>query len=113
MAHCKLSEERKDSTFTAQLEERFLANSPQARKRARQADVHRSRNMSHRARFRTFVKRVEAQVESGDYEAATAAFKDAVPVIDSMVSRKLVHKNKAARHKSRLNHKIKLLAPQS
>ena len=68
--------------------------------------------MSHRAKFRTFVKRVEAQIDSGDYEGATAAFKSAEPVIDSLVNRKLIHKNKAARHKSRLNHKIKLLAPQ-
>lgn len=69
--------------------------------------------MSQRAKFRTFVKRVEAQVASGDYEAASAAFKDAEPIIDSMVNRNLIHKNKAARHKSRLNHKIRLLAPQS
>ncbi|MXW53665.1 MAG: 30S ribosomal protein S20 [Gammaproteobacteria bacterium] len=90
-----------------------MANSAQARKRARQASVHRSRNMSQRAKFRTFVKRVEAQVASGDYEAASAAFKDAEPIIDSMVNRNLIHKNKAARHKSRLNQKIRLLAPQS
>ena len=69
--------------------------------------------MSHRAKFRTFVKRVEAQIASGDYDGATAALKDAEPVIDSMVNRNLIHKNKAARHKSRLNHRIKLLAPQS
>ena len=69
--------------------------------------------MGHRAKFRTFVKGVEAKVASGDYDAATAAFKDAEPIIDSMVNRKLIHKNKAARHKSRLNHKIKLLAPES
>lgn len=69
--------------------------------------------MGHRARFRTSVKRVEAQVSSGDYDAASAAFKDAEPIIDSMVSRKLIHKNKAARHKSRLNQKIKHLAPQN
>lgn len=90
-----------------------MANSPQARKRARQSDVHRRRNMGHRAKFRTFMKRVETQVASGNYDAATAAFKDAVPIIDSMVHRKLIHRNKAARHKSRLNHKIKLLAPES
>lgn len=69
--------------------------------------------MGHRAKFRTFVKRVEAQVASGNYDAATAAFKEAEPIIDSMVNKKLIPKNKAARHKSRLNHKIKLLAPQS
>ena len=90
-----------------------MANSAQARKRARKAVVNRNRNMSHRSRFRTYVKRVEAQVASGDYEAATAAYKEAVPVIDSMVNRGLVHRNKAARHKSRLNHKIKLLSVAS
>lgn len=112
MAHCKLSLKQRDKN-PWQLEEGYLANNPQARKRARQANVHRSRNMSHRAKFRTFVKRVEAQVASGDYEAASAAFKAAEPIIDSMVNRNLIHKNKAARHKSRLNRKIKLLAPQS
>lgn len=94
-------------------EENHLANSAQARKRARQADVHRHRNMRHRTRYRTYIKRVESQVEAGDYEAATDAYKEAVPVIDSMVNRGLVHRNKAARHKSRLNQKIKLLATSS
>lgn len=92
------------------IEGTHLANSAQARKRARQADAHRQRNMRHRTRFRTFIKRVESEVEAGDYESATDAYKEAVPVIDSMVNRGLVHRNKAARHKSRLNHKIKLLA---
>ena len=92
---------------------RILANTIQARKRARQADARRTRNMSHRSRFRTQVKRVEAQVASGDYDAATSAYKQAVPVIDSLVNRGLIHRNKAARHKSRLNVKIKQLAPSA
>ena len=86
-----------------------MANSPQARKRARQAETHRQRNMSHRSKYRTYIKQVDSYLAQGDLEAASHAYKEAVPVIDSMVNRGLVHKNKAARLKSRLNTKLKLL----
>lgn len=87
-----------------------MANSAQARKRARQAEVRRTRNASQRSNLRTFVKKVIAAVDAGDAEKAQAAYKTAVPVLDSAVNKGLIHKNKAARSKSRLNAKIKALA---
>lgn len=58
---------------------------------------------------RTYIKRVQAAIASGDYEAATTAFQRATPVIDGMADKGILHKNKAARHKSRLNAAIKAL----
>jgi small subunit ribosomal protein S20 len=66
--------------------------------------------MGLRSKLRTSIKNVIAAVEKGDREAATAAYKAAVPVIDSMINKGVVNKNKAARHKSRLNKKVKELA---
>ncbi|MEM7365238.1 MAG: 30S ribosomal protein S20 [Pseudomonadota bacterium] len=86
-----------------------MANSPQARKRARQAETHRRRNASQRSRLRTAIKTVVAATESGDYESASAAYQTAVPIIDRAVTHGLIHRNKAARHKSRLNGHIKAL----
>ena len=86
-----------------------MANSAQARKRARQADKRRSRNMAQRSEMRTHIKKVAKQIAAGDKEGATAAFTAAVPVIDGAVNKGLIHKNKAARHKSRLNVQIKAL----
>ena len=86
-----------------------MANSAQARKRARQNETRRRHNASQRSAFRTAIKKTVAAVESGDYESATAAYQAAVPVIDRAVSHGIVQKNKAARHKSRLNAKIKAL----
>ncbi len=87
-----------------------MANSPQARKRARQSEKRRVRNAGQRSKMRTFIKKVIAAVEAGDKEKAQAAFKTAVPVIDSAVSKGLIHKNNAARKKSRLNAKVRTLA---
>ena len=86
-----------------------MANSPQARKRARQAQKRRARNASQRSMYRTYLKRVAAALESGDQDAAQAAFTAAVPVLDRMVRRGILHRNKAARHKSRLNAQIRAL----
>lgn len=86
-----------------------MANSPQARKRARQAEKHRVRNAGMRSMMRTHVKKVVYAIEAGDKSAAESAYKDAVPVLDSMARKGLVHKNKAARHKSRLNEQIRAL----
>ena len=66
--------------------------------------------MGLRSKLRTHIKAVVNAVESGDREAATAAYKSAVPVIDSMINKGVVNKNKAARHKSRLNKMVKSLA---
>lgn len=84
-----------------------MANTPQARKRARQAEKNRQANAGLRARMRTYVKRVISAIESGDKEAASTAYKSAISILDKTVSKGLVHKNKAARHKSRLNAHIK------
>ncbi|TNF36244.1 MAG: 30S ribosomal protein S20 [Gammaproteobacteria bacterium] len=87
-----------------------MANSPQAKKRARQAEVHRARNAGQRSMFRTYVKNVVKAIEAGNKSGAEEAFKLAVPVIDRMCNKGLVHKNKAARHKSRLNQRIRAMA---
>ena len=87
-----------------------MANSAQARKRARQAEDHRQRNAAQRSEMRTQIKKVVKAIGAGDEDAAAAAYREAVPVIDSMVGQGLVHKNKAARHKSRLNGHIKAMA---
>ncbi len=86
-----------------------MANSAQARKRARQAENNRQRNASQRSEMRTSIKKVVYAIEAGDKEAASAAYTAAVPKIDSSVSKGLIHKNKAARHKSRLNAQIKVM----
>ena len=87
-----------------------MANSPQSKKRARQAEKRRNHNASMRSMVRTYLKRVIAAISSGDASAAQAAYKDAVPVIDRMADKGIIHKNKAARHKSRLNAQVKALA---
>ncbi|MEM6580493.1 MAG: 30S ribosomal protein S20 [Pseudomonadota bacterium] len=87
-----------------------MANSPQARKRARQSEKRRNHNASLRSVVRTMIKRVTAAIESGDASAAREAYDNAVPVIDRMADKGIIHKNKAARHKSRLNSQVKALA---
>ncbi|NIB40261.1 30S ribosomal protein S20 [Pseudomaricurvus alkylphenolicus] len=87
-----------------------MANSPQARKRARQNEKARKHNASLRSMARTYIKKVVAAIEAGDTEAAKAAYAAAVPVIDRIADKGIIHKNKAARHKSRLNAQIKGLA---
>ena len=86
-----------------------MANSASARKRARQAETSRKSNASRRSMMRTYMKKVLTAIEAGDKEQATAAYNLAAPIIDRSVTRGLIHKNKAARHKSRLNAQIKAL----
>ena len=86
-----------------------MANSPQARKRAQQSEQRRGHNASQRSMVRTYIKRVISAIQTGDHATATQAFTLAVPVIDRMADRGILHKNKAARHKSRLNAAIKAL----
>ena len=86
-----------------------MANIKSAQKRAKQAIKSRAHNMDLRSKLRTKIKNVVNGIDQNDKEAATAAYKDAVPVIDSMTSKGIIKKNKAARHKSRLNKKIKSL----
>ncbi len=87
-----------------------MANSPQARKRARQAEKRRKHNHARRSMMRTYIKKVVKAIESGDREAAVAAYQAAVPVIDRLANKGLIHKNKAARHKRRLNAHIKAMS---
>jgi small subunit ribosomal protein S20 len=86
-----------------------LANSAQARKRARQATNNRLRNAGQRSMLRTHIKNVVKAVAAGDAQAASDAYRKAVPVIDSMAGKGLIHKNKAARHKSRLNQHVRAM----
>lgn len=86
-----------------------MANTPQAKKRARQNDKARIHNASQRSMVRTYIKNVIKAIDSGDAEAAQAAYTAAVPVIDRMADKGILHKNKAARHKSRLNSQVKAL----
>ena len=87
-----------------------MANSAQARKRARQADTARAHNASLRSRLRTAVKAVRKAVAKGDKTFAQTVLRDSTSVIDSIADKKIIHKNKAARHKSRLSAAIKAMA---
>jgi len=84
-----------------------LANTKQAKKRAIQSEKRRQSNASQRSTFRTYVKKVINAIAEGNRAVAEEVYRQAVPVIDKMVSKGLIHKNKAARHKSRLNAHIK------
>ena len=87
----------------------ILANSAQARKRARQAVKHHDLNASKRTHMRTYLKRTIAAIESKNKEEATQAYKIAAPILDKMANKGIIHKNKAARQKSRLNARIRAL----
>jgi small subunit ribosomal protein S20 len=87
-----------------------VANTPQAKKRARQNDKARLHNASLRSMVRTYIKKVVNAIATGDAQVAKTAYDLAVPVIDRIADKGIIHKNKAARHKSRLNAQIKALA---
>ena len=89
---------------------RVLANTAQAKKRARQAIKHRELNTAQRSTLRTAVKKVVKSIAAGSKTEAEAAYKAAVPIVDTMSGKGLIHKNKAARHKSRLNARIRAMA---
>lgn len=86
-----------------------MANSPSSKKRARQQEKRRQHNASQRSMVRTYIKKVDALIESGNYDEAQAAFVAAVPLIDGTVTKGIFPKNKAARTKSRLNARVKAL----
>ena len=87
-----------------------MANTAQAKKRARQAARQRVHNMAQRSAYRTAVKKVRKAIEAGDKAAAQAALNENTSVMDSLADKRIVHKNKAARHKSRLAGAIKAMA---
>ena len=86
-----------------------MANSKQAKKRAVQSEKRRQHNGSRRSMMRTLVKKVLAAIEAGDKAEATKELAAATPILDRYASKGLIHKNKAARSKSRLNAAIKAL----
>jgi small subunit ribosomal protein S20 len=87
-----------------------MANSKQAAKRAKQADKQRAANAGLRTQLRSAIKKVQKAIASGDAKAAEAALKTEQPTIDALADKRIIHKNKAARHKSRLAHQVKALS---
>jgi len=90
--------------------ETAVANSPQARKRARQSEQRRAHNQALRSRMRTALKKAGKASEASDADQARQAFQAAVPEIDKMVGKGILPKNTAARYKHRINARIKRLA---
>jgi small subunit ribosomal protein S20 len=87
-----------------------MANTKQAAKRARKSTAKRASNMGMRTNLRTSIKKIRKAIETGDQAAAQASLNTESSKIDAMASKKIIHKNKAARHKSRLAHQVKALA---
>lgn len=90
-----------------------LANTAQAKKRARQNEKRRQHNASRRSEMRTYIKRVFKAVSEKNHELAATEYRLASSMVDRMAAKGLIHKNKAARHKSRLNSHIKKLVVAS
>ncbi|MCP5419127.1 MAG: 30S ribosomal protein S20 [Gammaproteobacteria bacterium] len=86
-----------------------MANTAQAKKRVRQAEKARLHNSSLRSRLRTYIKRVLKAITTGDKNEAETAYREAVSIIDRTADKGLIHANKAARHKSRLNQRIRTM----
>ena len=87
-----------------------MANIRSAKKRARQSEKRRARNVAQRSMIRSYIKKVVKLVDAKNKAAAETAYKEMVPVLDRYVTKGQIHKNKAARHKSRLAARIKALA---
>lgn len=86
-----------------------MANTRQSKKRARQSLAHRDHNAAQRSMLRSYMKKVTKLAAAGKKPEAEAAYKSAVPIIDRMAGKGLIHHNKAARHKSRLNADVKAI----
>ena len=86
-----------------------MANTKSAEKAARQSEKHRARNVALRSRMRTAVRSVITAISGGNKGVAQTSYQKAVPVIDSLVSKQIIHRNKAARHKSRLSASIRAM----
>jgi small subunit ribosomal protein S20 len=89
-----------------------VANTASAEKAARQAEKHRARNVALRSRMRSAIRSVTAAIVTaaiagGNKDIAQTTYKAATPVIDALVNKQIVHRNKAARHKSRLAASIR------
>ena len=90
-----------------------MANTKSAEKAARQAEKHRAHNVALRSRMRTAIRRVSDAVAKGSKDEAQSSYKAAVPVIDTLVNKRIIHRNQAARHKSRLAARVKALATRA
>ena len=86
-----------------------MANIASARKRARSAEKARQRNIAQRSKLRTYIKHVIKAIEAGDQARAQQRYTVCIPVIDSSARRGIIHTNKAARHKQRLNARIRAM----
>ena len=87
-----------------------MANSPQSKKRARQAEARAAVNKARRSRIRTFLRKVEEAIASGDASSAAQALKTAQPELARGITKGVLHKNTVARKMSRLAHRVKVLA---
>ncbi|EPE37301.1 30S ribosomal protein S20 [Candidatus Photodesmus katoptron] len=87
-----------------------MANNKSAKKRAIQSEKHRRHNASRRSFMRTHIKKTTAAIKTGNKEAAEIALSKVIPILDRMATKGLIHKNKAARHKSRFSAAVKLMA---
>lgn len=87
-----------------------MANSPQSKKRARQIERRTEVNKARRSRIRTYLRKVEEAIASGDQTAATAALRECQPELDRGVTKGVLHKNTVARKMSRLTARVKALA---
>lgn len=87
-----------------------MANTKQARKRARQAEKNRQHNASLRSMMRTYIKNVRVAIEDGNKDTAKTAFSKMEKVVDRFSDKGLIHDNKAARYKSRLSAQIKAMS---
>ena len=84
-----------------------MANTKGARKAARQSEKRRTHNTSLRSALRTAITRVKKAIEAGDKTKAAHVYRESVGVLDRITDKKIIHKNKASRHKSRLAAQIK------
>jgi small subunit ribosomal protein S20 len=111
--HCKSTKCRLEwrvFAISKGFKEFVMANTVQARKRARQSIKQNMHNASLRSELRTAIKKVQKAIGAGDKAAAQKVYQESMSTIDRIADKKIIHKNKAARHKSRLSAQVKALA---
>jgi small subunit ribosomal protein S20 len=87
-----------------------MANTPQSKKRARQSERRQDVNKARRSRIRTFLRKVEEAISSGNQDVATTALRNAQPELARGITKGVLHKNTVARKMSRLAARVKALA---
>ena len=90
-----------------------MANTKSAEKAARQSEKHRSHNVTLRSRMRTAIRKVIDAVAKGNKDEALSSYRAAVPLIDTLVNKRIIHRNQAGRHKSRLAARVKTLSTRA